>query len=65
MEEKERLNIVLKHLVEHNEGHREDYERWIALANSAGMEEVAGLIKEASGHVEQAGEALRKALGLL
>ena len=47
MEDKERLRVVLKHLIEHNEGHAEDYKRWIDLAKNAGMDTVAGLIQEA------------------
>ncbi len=62
MEDKERLAIVLKHLVEHNEGHKEDYKRWIDLARKAGMVPVATLIEDASLHVEQASAALKKAI---
>jgi len=65
MEDKERLAIVLKHLIEHNEGHGEDYRRWIDLARGSGMDEVAGLIEEAATHAEQAGHALKTALDLI
>jgi hypothetical protein len=65
MEDKERLAIVLKHLIEHNEGHAEDYGRWIDLARGSGMDEVAGLIEEAATHAEQAGQALKAALELI
>lgn len=65
MEDRERLTVVLKHLIEHNEGHAEDYARWIDLAKSSGMNEVAGLIEEAAGHAEKAGAALRAALDLM
>jgi hypothetical protein len=65
MEEKERLRIVLKHLIEHNEGHTEDYKRWVDLARNSEMEKAAKLIEEASDHVEKAGKALKKALDLL
>ncbi len=65
MEDAERLRIVLKHLLEHNEGHVEDYKRWIALAKDNGMEKVAALIEEANGHVEKAGVALKNALDLI
>ena len=65
MEEKERLRIVLKHLIEHNEGHAEDYKRWVELAVASGMDEAARLIKAAGDHVEKAGAALQKALGLV
>jgi hypothetical protein len=65
VEEKERLTIVLKHLIEHNVGHSEDYRRWIDLARSNGMDEVAGLIEEANGYVGKAGAALEKALTLV
>ena len=65
MEEKERLRIVLKHLIEHNEGHTEDYKRWVELARSSDMEKAAKYLEEAGKHVEKAGEALKKALDLL
>jgi hypothetical protein len=65
MEDKERLTIVLKHLIEHNEGHAEDYGRWIELAKSGGMGEVAGLIEEAARHAEKAGSALKAAFDLI
>jgi len=65
MEDNERLRIVLKHLIEHNEGHAEDYKRWIDLAKNAGMDTVAGLIREANDHAEKASGALSKALDLI
>jgi hypothetical protein len=65
MESRERLVIVLKHLIEHNEGHKEDYTRWAELATEAGMENVAFLIGEAQTHVGNAGEALKEALDLV
>ena len=62
MEDKERLKIVLKHLIEHNEGHKEDYKRWIELAKTNGLDHVAALISEASTHMDKASDALTKAL---
>ena len=47
MEDKERLKIVLKHLIEHNEGHKEDYKRWIELAKTSALDHVAALISNA------------------
>jgi len=44
MEDKERLTVVLRHLIEHNEGHGEDYKRWVDLARTSGMGRVATLI---------------------
>jgi hypothetical protein len=65
VEDKERLRIVLKHLIEHNEGHAEDYKRWVELAGAAGMDEAARLITEAGDHVEKASAALKKALDVV
>ncbi len=62
MDDTERLRIVLKHLIEHNEGHAEDYQRWIELAKSNNLSHVAELIGEANGHIGKASEALRTAL---
>jgi hypothetical protein len=61
MEDKERLKIVLKHLIEHNEGHKEDYKRWIELAKTNGLDHVAALISEADTHMGKASDALMKA----
>ena len=65
MEDRERLTIVLKHLLEHNEGHEEDYRRWIDLARHAGMETIAALLEDANLHAKQASEALRKAIEVI
>ena len=65
MEDKERLTIVLKHLIEHNEGHEEDYKRWVELAKNAGMDNVAALIEDAGNHVQQTSGSLRRALNLI
>jgi len=65
MEDKERLTVVLRHLIEHNEGHGEDYKRWVDLARTSGMGRVAGLIEEASSLSSQASAALKKALSLM
>ena len=65
MEDRERLRIVLRHLVEHNEGHIEDYRRWIEMAETNGLDEVAALLKEANDHIEKAGAGLKKALALI
>jgi hypothetical protein len=65
MDDKERLRIVLKHLIEHNEGHTEDYKRWIDLARSSGLDDVARLLEEANDHVEKAGSIFKKALDLV
>jgi len=62
MDDKERLRIVLKHLIEHNEGHKEDYKRWIELARQNGLNDVASLIEEAGSYMEKAGSALDHAL---
>jgi hypothetical protein len=62
MDDKERLRIVLKHLIEHNEGHAEDYTRWIELAEKNGVTRVAELITEANKQMGKASEALKAAL---
>ncbi|HUJ68210.1 MAG TPA: hypothetical protein VLW86_01740 [Syntrophorhabdales bacterium] len=65
MEDRERLTVVLRHLIEHNEGHGEDYKRWVELARTSGMDKVAALIEEAGNLSNQAGAALKKALSLM
>lgn len=65
MEDRNRLRIVLRHLIEHNEGHLEDHKRWIELARNSGQEEIARLIGEANSCTEKAGGLLKEALLLL
>jgi len=62
MDDVQRLGIVLRHLIEHNEGHAEDYARWIELAKNNRLTEVAELISEASRQMSKASEALKAAL---
>lgn len=62
MDDKERIRIVLKHLIEHNEGHKEDYKRWVELARQNGLNDVASLIEEAGSYMEKTGSALDHAL---
>ena len=62
MDDKERLKIVLRHLIEHNEGHMEDYARWIDLAKNNNLSRIAELIAEASKQMKKASEALKSAL---
>ncbi len=62
MDDQERLRIVLKHLIEHNAGHADEYARWIEMAGSNDLSRVAELIREAGNHMGKAGDALRSAL---
>ncbi len=62
MDDVQRLGIVLRHLIEHNEGHAEDYARWIELAKNNHLTQVAELISEASRQMGKASEALKGAL---
>jgi len=62
MDDTQRLKIVLVHLIEHNEGHAEDYGRWIELAKNNGLTHVAELIGEANRQMSKASDALKAAL---
>ncbi len=62
MDDVQRLGIVLRHLIEHNEGHAEDYARWIELAKNNRLTHVAELIGEANRQMSKASEALKAAL---
>jgi hypothetical protein len=65
MDDIQRLGIVLRHLIEHNEGHAEDYARWIELAKENRLARVAELITEASKQMNKASESLKAALDQL
>jgi len=65
MDDVQRLGIVLRHLIEHNEGHAEDYARWIELAKNNHLTRVAELIAEANKQMGKASETLQAALDQL
>jgi len=47
MNEQEKLPIIVRHWIEHNESHLEEYRRWARTAEHLGLSTVRGYIEEA------------------
>jgi len=62
MDEKNRLRIVLKQLIENNEYLAENFRKWARVAAAGGFDSVSGDIGEAGQLIEIATRKLRGAL---
>ena len=61
MEEKDKLAIVIKHWIEHNESHIEEYRQWAEKAGEMGLDAVKARITEAMKAIEQSNSILEEA----
>ena len=64
-EEKEKLRIVLKHWIEHNEDHSGEFREWAEKANALGEARVRDSILKAAEQLDEANLFLERALGQL
>jgi rubrerythrin len=62
MTQREKIPTVLRHWIEHNESHGEEYRRWADIAREEGLERVEILILEAAERIRSANEKLKEAL---
>jgi rubrerythrin len=62
MTKREKIPTVLRHWIEHNESHGEEYRRWADIAREERMERVETLILEAAERIRSANEKLKEAL---
>jgi rubrerythrin len=62
MTKREKIPTLLRHWVEHNESHGEEYRRWADIAREEGLERVGTLILEAAERIGSTNETLREAL---
>ena len=58
----DKLRVLVPHWIEHNHSHKAEFVKWAAAAREEGLGEVAGLIDKAVATMDQADEALGKAL---
>ena len=58
----EKLRILLKHWIEHNQEHGEEFREWAEKANGIGEVAVHRDMLVAAQHMDEAGESLLKAL---
>ena len=57
-----KIPTVLRHWIEHNESHGEEYRRWADIAREEGLERVETLILEAAERIRSANEKLKEAM---
>jgi hypothetical protein len=57
-----KLEMVIKHWIEHNRGHTEEFTKWAERAKDSGHEEVSRHILEAAKQMDEANEILGGAL---
>ena len=62
MEEKDKLPIVIKHWIEHNESHIEEYRQWAQKAGEMGLDSIKDRITEAMDEIIRSNSRLGEAL---
>ena len=64
MSEIEKLRIILPHWIEHNNSHGEEFEKWAKIITDTNEPEIASYIAKAQACMNEANQALRKALSM-
>ena len=62
---REKLEIILKHWMEHNREHASEYEKWSQKAKEEGLEDVSAAIERAIEVMQESNGNLFEALELL
>jgi hypothetical protein len=62
VEDRDRLPIIIRHWIEHNKSHLEEYSRWGQKAGEIGCERVKVKITEAMEKLSQSNSRLEEAL---
>jgi len=62
MMKSEKIPVLIRHWIEHNESHGEEYRRWADIAREEGLARVETLILEAADRILSANEKLKEAL---
>lgn len=65
MNDKERLKIVIRQMLEHNDVHLKEYEKWARFAETNHMTDAGTLLDKAGKYAESASAALRQILNHL
>ncbi len=60
-----KMKVLLKHWMEHNETHMDEYERWARIMEEDGRKDISEAIYEAIGYLKKVQEAFSKARSLL
>lgn len=62
MNDLEKLRVLLPHWIEHNVGHSKEFANWSDTLHSGGESEIAELLKQAEGFLQNADLVLKEAL---
>lgn len=62
MDDREKLPIIIKHWIEHNESHIEEYRQWAGKAGEMGLDAVKTRITEAMDEIIRSDSSLEEAL---
>lgn len=62
MEDRDKLPIIIRHWIEHNNSHLEEYRRWSQKAGQLGWERVRAKIAEATEEIYRSNTSLEEAL---
>jgi nickel/cobalt exporter len=62
MDDREKLPIIIKHWIEHNESHMEEYRQWAEKAGGLGLSAVKTRITDAMEAIIQSNGLLKEAL---
>ncbi len=62
MGKREKIPVLIRHWIEHNESHAEEYRRWADIVRQEGFERMEALILEAADCIQSANEKLKDAL---
>lgn len=65
MDIQKKLEHLIHHWMEHNEGHAAEYKKWAAQAEEEGLNDVARAILKAGEVVNKSNNSLQEALNLL
>lgn len=62
MEDEKRLAILIRHWIEHNESHQEEYRKWAKRAEELGLLAIKVKMEEAIERLHQCNLSLQEAL---
>lgn len=64
MENKEKLRVLLQHWIDHNEGHRDEFDKWLTVIKAEGHREIADSLAGAIAQMAGVSKTLRQTLEL-
>ena len=65
MEDQDKLPVLIKHWIEHNDAHREEFDKWARRAGELGLADAADAIRAAVDDLGGASANLNRALETL